>query len=470
MPGLPTPSLPNPPSLWSDTSRRIGAAVAVLAVAAIGFGVGYLAFGGGDDDSAPAPTVVVEGSGQTPAIAFPTFATRNTTRIGGADPTADAAGVALASYPTGGGVDGPNAVVLASVESWQEALAATPLVADPVGAPILLSEPDAVPDITAEAIDGLQPRGLSGAQGAQVVTIGKVAAPPDLVSLPIEGVNETAIADQVDSQLTKLTGEEDPGALVVVSSTDAPYAMPAASWAARSGDPILFADGDEVPESTLAVVKRHPDTPIYVLGPESVISDEALKALGKDGGTVTRVGAEDPVENAITFARFVDGDFGWNINDPGHGFTIANIDRPLDAAAAAPLAATGGTPGPMLLTDDANKVPDALAGFLMDTQPGFVDDPSRAVFNRIWILGDEAAISVAFQAQVDQLTRLAPVKGSEADALPGDTSNDTGSDESEPGADTTSTDEEETTSTDEDTTSTDDTTSGDTTDDSDAAP
>ena len=49
----------------------------------------------------------------------------------------------------------------------------------------------------------------------------------------------------------------------------------------------------------------------------------------------------DPVENAIAFARYADGGFGWNINDPGHGFVIANADRPLDAAAAAPLSASG---------------------------------------------------------------------------------------------------------------------------------
>jgi hypothetical protein len=181
--------------------------------------------------------------------------------------------------------------------------------------------------------------------------------------------------------------------------------MPAAAWAARSGDPIAFADGDEVPAGTKRMIKRHPDTPVFVLGPESAISEKALKELG----SATRVGAEDPVDNAIAFARFTSGGFGWNINDPGHGFAIANIDRPLDSVAAAPLAATGGSPGPLLLTDDAATVPPALESFLSDTQPGFEDDPTRAVFNHVWIIGDAAAISVPFQAQVDQLTKLAPV-------------------------------------------------------------
>ncbi len=87
---------------------------------------------------------------------------------------------------------------------------------------------------------------------------------------------------------------------------------------------------------------------------------------------------------------------------------IANADRPLDAAAAAPLSA-GGKPGPLLVTDDPETVPEPLQGFLSDTQPGFVDDPSRALYNHIWLLGDPLALSVAFQAQVDTLTQLARV-------------------------------------------------------------
>src|SRR5919199_6267888 len=35
-----------------------------------------------------------------PALGFPVFATKNTTRVGGADPVADAAGVAQAIFPS----------------------------------------------------------------------------------------------------------------------------------------------------------------------------------------------------------------------------------------------------------------------------------------------------------------------------------------------------------------------------------
>lgn len=395
------------------------AGFAVLVVGAIGFGAGFLVFDDPDESAPPpaiAPTVIV-GNAPEPGepaepvatdIGFPAFATRNTTRVGGADPVADAAGVALASYPSLGGVGGPGAAVLAPGDDWQTALAATPLTAAPVEAPLLLSGATEVPSLTAEALAGLAPRGLDNADGAQLITVGDVASPEGFETLAIDGVDGAEISKGVDAELSRLTGEKDPGHLLVVSSTDAALAMPAAAWAARSGDPILFADGDEVPDSTLEVVAKHPDTPIYVLGPESAISGKAIAALEKKGTRVTRVGEEDPVENSIAFARFVDDDFGWNINDPGHGFTIANIERPLDAAAGAPLAA-GGKPGPLLLTDDADVVPAALQGFLIDTQPGFIDDPSRALYNHVWILGDATAISIPFQAQVDELTKLAPV-------------------------------------------------------------
>ena len=129
------------------------------------------------------------------------------------------------------------------------------------------------------------------------------------------------------------------------------------------------------------------------------IGAKALRKLERTAGRAIRIGADDPVGNAIVFARFTDGTFGWNINDPGHGFAIANTDRPGDAGAAAPLAA-GGKPGPLLLTDSATEVPRELRNFLLDTKPGFADDPARAVYNHVWLLGNTSAISLDFQAQV----------------------------------------------------------------------
>ena len=115
------------------------------------------------------------------------------------------------------------------------------------------------------------------------------------------------------------------------------------------------------------------------------------------------------MENAIEFARFTDGSFGWNINDPGHGFVIANADRPLDAAAAAPLSASG-TWGPLLVTDAADALPAPLRGYLLDLKPGYETDPTRALYNHVWVIGDPDAISVDVQAQMDELIEVTQVE------------------------------------------------------------
>jgi len=189
--------------------------------------------------------------------------------------------------------------------------------------------------------------------------------------------------------------------------------MPAASWAARSGDPVLFVNKDSVPKPTIEALKRDKGANVYALGPPSAISDKALTNAGSATSNVVRIGDTDPVANAIAFARYSNGSFGWNITDPGHGLVIASDKDPMDAAAAAPLSASG-TWGPLLITDDAAQVPESLRGFLLDIKPGYVDDPTRAVYNHVWIIGDQDAIDVNQQATIDdeaELARIGPPPG-----------------------------------------------------------
>jgi hypothetical protein len=183
--------------------------------------------------------------------------------------------------------------------------------------------------------------------------------------------------------------------------------MPAAAWAAKAGDPILFAHRDSVPEDTRAAIAAHQQPKIYVLGPPSAISDKVLTQL-KKLGSATRISGPTPAATSVAFARFVDGAFGWGVVDPGHGFVFANTDRPDDAGAAAPLSASGSY-GPLLVSDDAGKLPAALEGYLLDVQPGYTRDPVRGVYNHGWIIGDESAFSVAVQSQIDALLEIVPV-------------------------------------------------------------
>jgi hypothetical protein len=135
-----------------------------------------------------------------------------------------------------------------------------------------------------------------------------------------------------------------------------------------------------------------------------------VREIAKIDGNVRRVSGEDPVGNAIALARYSDGDFGWNVNDPGHGFVVARSDSPLDAAAAAPLSASG-TWGPLLLTDSADRLPAALRGYLLDVKPGYTTNPTRAFYNHVWVVGDQEAIDVNQQAKIDDLAELIKIGG-----------------------------------------------------------
>jgi hypothetical protein len=200
----------------------------------------------------------------------------------------------------------------------------------------------------------------------------------------------------------------DPSPAVVVASSEQPgYAMPAAGWAAKSGTPVLWVTRAGIPAATRAAIQAHGKPQIYVLGPETAVSDDVVRGL-TELGTVQRIGDRDPVANAIDFARFSDGSFGWNVVDPGHGIVFASTQRPQDAAAAAALSATGSY-GPLLLLTEPNVLPPAVQDFLLDIQPGYDTDPVRGVYNHGWMIGDQSAITVDVQARIDSLLEIVPV-------------------------------------------------------------
>lgn len=345
-------------------------------------------------------------------LGFPTFATKNTTRIGSADGIATAAAAARATFPGGSPRNTARAVALAPAGDWRTALAASVLLASPVRAPVLLSDDvRELPAATSTALEALRPTGAKEAGGAQLIRVGDVPRPKGLRTTDLRGRDAFAMARAIDAFAAAARGRTSDRVLVV-SADDPAYAMPAAGWAAKSGDPILFARKDELPADTAAALRGHQQPKIYVLGPSKVIGPKVTKALRRLG-TVTRVGGPDPVSNAVEFARFADGAFGWGILDAGHGLVFARADRPLDAVGAAPLSATG-TYGPLLLLDQARRLPRPLEQQLLDIQPGYSRDPVRGVYNRGWIIGDDRAISVAVQAKIDALLEIVPVTGSEA--------------------------------------------------------
>ena len=392
-------------------------AVAGLFVLAVVFIIAAILGGGGGGSEGPetpapvseAPSTPKEGPASRAAdeLGYPAFATANTTRVGGTDPASNAAGVALAAFPSTKPSQQPQAVTLVDAEDWRGAIAASVLMAAPLGAPVLISEADDVPEPTEQALDSLDPQGSKASKGSQAFAVGAASVPSDLEAKRIGSRGGTVAAAAIANLRDELF-DSPPEHIVIAPAAQPDFAMPAAAWAARSGDPVLFADQDELPGPTAAVLERHPETSVYVLGPSSAISSGVVREIGKISKRVRRVSGEDPVASAIALARYADGSFGWNVNDPGHGFVIARSEEPLDAAAAAPLSASG-TWGPLLLTDSADTLPATLRGYLLDVKPGYTTDPTRAFYNHIWLIGDQDAIDVNEQAEIDELAELAKI-------------------------------------------------------------
>lgn len=390
-------------------SRRRPAAPHALALLSVVAALAATACGAGKPRGLEAPKLGARGTAPQASqqLGFPGFATKNTTRVGGADAVADAAAVARAVYPGGAPNTQPPAVALVDGGSWQAALAAATLMSAPLRAPILLSDGDGLPKATADALAALAPTGSSDLGGSQVIRIGGAPAPADLHATAVNGGDPFTIAASIDRLVSAVAGKPS-GAVTIVSADDPAYAMPAAGYAAKSGDPILFVHRDTIPGVTFAALQSHGKARIYVLGPPSVISTHVEQTL-KTLGTVTRISGADPVTNAIAYARFGDGTYGWGVVDPGHGLVVANAARPLDAAVAAPLSASG-TYGPLLLVGDAATLPVSLGSYLLDIQPGYQRDPVRGVYNHGWLIGDESAISLPVQSRIDSLLEISPVK------------------------------------------------------------
>ena len=363
--------------------------------------------GGGAPATPPATGAKSSDKKAAEQLGFPVSATRNTTRVSGSDAAADAAGVASAIFPSTSLETRPPAIVLVDKNDWQGAVAGAALVAAPLRAPILLSDGSGLPAVTSETLDRLKPKGAQLASGAQAILIGDKPGPPKgLRPARIRGSDPYTVAVAIDKFSSVARGK--PAGDVVVASGEKPeYSVPAAGWAARSGDPVLFTKKDTLPPPTIAALKQHQKPHIYLLGPPAAVSVAVEKQLDKLG-PVTRIQGPDPVQNAIAFAKFKKGAFGWGARVPGQNLTIANVSRPGDAAAGAGLGANG-IFAPILLTDSAT-LPRTLESYLLDLQPGFQGgDPSQGVYNHVWILGGADALSPASQDRVDAASALVPV-------------------------------------------------------------
>jgi hypothetical protein len=410
--------------------RRASATIVCVALAIIAAGCGGGSKQHGSSTGTPAATITTSaggsgaqtstssssgsgggsgGAAQTASgLGFPRVATRNTTRVAGRNAVADAAGVALAVFPSAAPGTHPTVVTVAPTDNWEAALAASVLMAPPI-----------------HALKLLAPTGSGSLSGAQVVLVGGVPKPSGLRAATIGGSDPYSTAAAIDRFVTAADGGRASPDLVIASSSDPAYAMPAAGWAAESGDPILFVTPKSIPKPTIQALQAHQKPKIFVLGPPSVVSNSVLTQLGRYG-TAKRISGTDPAASSVAFAVYRDppckfgqacvhvpGSFGWAMRGPGHGYTLLNASQPLTAAASAALSGSADY-GPQLVVDNGSTLSKPVLNFFLNyATPGYTQEgPTAAVYDHAWIIGDEHALSVAAQAEVDELMQVIPTSSS----------------------------------------------------------
>lgn len=338
------------------------------------------------------------------------LSTGNTNRLGGETPAQDAAAISRAIYPGLTPGTRPQAVVIVDAGQWPVALAASALSGAPLRAPIIYSEGGVLPSASTAALQAMAPTGARALGGAQVIAIGSAPSPSSYRTLALRATDPYALAAKIAGLLARLHAGSAPAAILASASAEPALSMPAAGLAAESEAPILLLGAHGIPAATRNALRALRVKNIYAIGPTTAIGESTLLRLQRLT-EATRIGAHGAVANAIKVAAFSSGGFGFGVDEPGHGLAFALASRPLDAPAAAPLAASADY-APLLLLSSPEALPPELERYLRDIQPAYGHSPQslpvRGVYNRGWLIGDQRAISVTVQAQLDTLLRSVP--------------------------------------------------------------
>lgn len=379
-----------------------------------------LAACGGDDPkptstpvSATTPTTEGSATKDSTVLPVPRSGTKNTTRIDAADATAVAAQTAITMYPSTAKDLRPDAVTFAGADDWRAMLLASSFAAKPLGFPLLLVDGVEMSPVTKSVLGQLQPAGSRLMNMAQGLRIGVSSRPDSLRTRFVTSTTPAGLALQTDRQLTKARKRAS-SRVLIVNSEDVKSAAPAAAWAARSGDPILFVGRGNIPADTKTALLEHENPKVYVLGDEDVVSSFVVRSLQEiPGVTVYRIQPEEanstPADLSVTFARYSDNLMGFNYRTPGHSFVFAPTADPTMGIAAAALSSGGNYPA-MLYVDRPDHVEPGLRAYLLAVQPGYdaTHPATQGFYNRGWIVGPSTAIEASTQARIDQLLEIVP--------------------------------------------------------------
>lgn len=350
-----------------------------------------------------------------------TWNQKNATRVGGGTTSETAIQALQIAYPATRPANSPGAIVKVA-DDWRIALAATSLIARPVNAAIIVAtDRDQNTLREVERLQGAPAAAatpLSDSQPTSQPQSSPAPSPSPLKTFyigtaggadgeSITGNDPASLAAAIDERRASAGDALSYNVIVVGSESDYRWAMPAAAYCARTGTPVLFVDGHQVPAATITALERRNGTArMFVLGPVGAVSDELVNQLQRFGAVI-RIDGSTYFDNAVRFAEFRDPDagFGWGRTGLGPrqfasvNTILVNSEDWHDALAAAHLA-RGGRSGALLFTEK-DRLPPVVDNYLWRQRPSFAATPAEGPFNHVWVVGSFDRIAYGTQAWAD---------------------------------------------------------------------
>lgn len=293
----------------------------------------------------------------------------------------------------------PRVVFLAKADSFGEAIAASPLQHFPTDGPLLLTEPNRLPQNVAQEIFRLKPTGTP--TSAQVMVVGSVGegVVEDVRRL---GFSVERLAGPTVFETAALVAQRRgyPENIQLVSTDPASGGSLAASWSAHTGDPTLLTERDQLPQATKQAILNTRNPKVYVIGGPQFISDRVLDELRTLNVTfVDRIAGNNPYETSVLFARYKSpvSDYGWNRNQrDGQTFSFA-LFQPWQYLLSSTILSHLGKHTPFLFVDQ-HFVPPVVTQYIEEVNPRSMERPP---YMHGFIIGSTCLISYGVQVTLE---------------------------------------------------------------------
>lgn len=222
-------------------------------------------------------------------------------RVAGQDRYETAAEIAQLAFPSGS-----DAVVLARGDAFPDALAGSYLTGV-LGAPVLLTQTDAVPDVTSEAITALGADTIYLLGGTGAISQGvEDDLKADHTVTRVAGNDRYGTAAKIaTTQAAGGIGETTDGATALLASGASFADALAAGPLAHAGQfPILLTAPGSLPTDTKAALDSLGIDHVIVLGGTAAVSEAVVSDVKSTGATTERVAGTDRYGTAAKIADF----------------------------------------------------------------------------------------------------------------------------------------------------------------------